>query len=98
MCLLVVGGDSLGKIDKNLISLGIKEIVHIDGRNKPCKRQLSIPAKTNLIVVLTDYINHNTSTTIKKLAKEKNIPVVFSKRSWTCVFCKIQPFIKGHCC
>ena len=98
MCLLVVGGDSLGNIDKNLAELGVSEIVHMDGRKTQYRKQLRIPAKAELVVILTDFINHNAASQIKKQAKELNIPVVFSKRSWVCLACKIQPFIKGKCC
>lgn len=95
MCVLMIGGDNLGKIDKNLEDAGVTQLVHIDGRKNT---SLRIPQKADLIVVLTDFINHNTSKLIKKQAKDRNIPVVYSKRSWACLLCKIQPFLKKNCC
>ncbi|MGF7184300.1 hypothetical protein GGQ84_000383 [Desulfitispora alkaliphila] len=90
MCFLVIGADKLGNIDKNLYEMGVTEIVHIDGRKKSLCRKLTIPLKTDAIIVMTDFVNHNTSNLIKKQAKERSIPVLYSKRSWSCILCKIK--------
>ncbi|MBS4026329.1 MAG: DUF2325 domain-containing protein [Clostridia bacterium] len=90
MCLFLVGGDRLGNINRNLLEWGFTEIVHIDGRKSPSPKQITIPAKTDAVVVLTDFINHNTCEIIKKQAKERDIPIVFSKRSWACLACKLR--------
>lgn len=93
MCLFLVGGDKLGNINKKLQELGVTEIIHMDGRKCSVGNQPSIPARADAVVVLTDFINHNTCTYIKKQAKEREIPIVFSKRSWSCLACKFKAII-----
>lgn len=92
MSVVVVGGDFLGGIEKELYSLGVTELVHISGR-KPCnKNKISLPKATAFVLVLTDYVNHGTAKTVKCLAKGRSIPLIFAKRSWRDVEIKI----KGH--
>lgn len=85
MSVLIVGADNLGRIEKELQDLGIYRIEHITGRNAVDKKKFNIPKATRLIVVLTDYINHNTAQNVKQLAKSKGIPLVFAKRSWSSI-------------
>ena len=40
--------------------------------------------------MLTDYLNHNTAKTVKLLAKEAEIPIVYAKRSWSSVEEKLK--------
>jgi hypothetical protein len=82
--LLVVGGDKLGDITKKLQNTGFKNIIHLNGRKIKRSRK-EIPEKIDIILVLTDYINHNLSKVIKKEAQEKAIPIYFSKRSWSSI-------------
>ncbi|MDM5337177.1 DUF2325 domain-containing protein [Fictibacillus enclensis] len=79
--LLIVGGDHLGKIKKRLEHEGVEEIIHVSGR-KARMSQKEIPNHVDLVLVLTDYINHEFSTAIKKKANKQAIPVCYSKRSW----------------
>ena len=44
-----------------------------------------IPESVSCILVLTDYVNHNLSTVIKKRAKKQSIPVYYAKRSWSSI-------------
>ncbi|MGE5702488.1 MAG: DUF2325 domain-containing protein [Clostridia bacterium] len=78
--ILVVGGDRLGRIIDLLQGNGYEEIHHITGR-KSSQVNVKIPANTNMVLVLTDFVNHNLSTSIKQKAKEQNLPVMFCKRS-----------------
>ncbi|WP_019244013.1 MULTISPECIES: DUF2325 domain-containing protein [Bacillus] len=87
--LLVVGGDYLGKITENLCNEGFTEIIHINGRKTQMVRK-EIPSNIDLILVLTDYINHNLSTNIKKRANEQSIPIFYSKRSWSAIHNELQ--------
>lgn len=80
MTVLVVGGDRLGNIVDLLHFQGFREIHHVTGR-KSSQTRITIPSHTKMIVVFTDYVNHNLSTHIKQKAKEKNVPVLFCKRS-----------------
>lgn len=86
MSIVVVGADYLGSIEKNLHSLdGITEIVHITGRKASTKNKINLPKKTAFVLVMTDYVNHRTAETVKCMAKEQAIPLVFAKRSWRAV-------------
>ncbi len=89
MSIVVIGADYLGIIEKNLYSLGITELTHINGRKVQNQNKINIPKKTDFVLVLTDYVNHNTAKMIKEVARTKDIPLVFSKRSWGSVEEKI---------
>lgn len=86
MSVMIVGADHLNTISKNLKSMGISHIEHVTGRNGSDRKKFSIPLATQLIIVLVDYVNHNTAKNIKEEAKAKGVPLVFAKRSW----CSIQ--------
>jgi hypothetical protein len=85
MSVVIVGADHLGGIEKNLYSLGIKELIHITGRKAASQSKISIPKHTSFVLVFTDYVNHNTAKMIKAMAKIQDIPLVFAKRSWGAV-------------
>ncbi|NGQ96746.1 DUF2325 domain-containing protein [Brevibacillus sp. SYP-B805] len=77
---LVVGGDRLGNIVELLNVRGFRQIHHVTGR-KRLQTKVKIPGNTEMIVVFTDFVNHNLSTQIKNQAKERNVPILFCKRS-----------------
>lgn len=81
MSLLVIGGDYLGGIEDNLKKRGFSTVTHISGRNNK-QKSLKIPKNTDVILVLTDYINHQTTKIIKKQLKNSNAKIFFSRRSW----------------
>ena len=87
--LLVVGGDKIGNITKKLEQEGFKEVIHLDGRNTQMTRR-EIPRKVDLILVLTDHINHNLSIAIKRKAQKQEIPIRFSKRSWCSIYVELK--------
>jgi len=78
--ILVVGGDRLGGIVDFLQQQGYQEIHHVTGR-KNSQTGVKIPSGTQMILVLTDYVNHNLAKTVKNQAKERELPIVFCKRS-----------------
>lgn len=90
MSIVVIGADYLGVIEKNLYSLGVTELIHIDGRRVANQNKISIPKQTDFVLVLTDYINHNTAKMVKAVAKIQDVPLIFSKRSWGSVAEKIN--------
>ncbi|MDG5786060.1 DUF2325 domain-containing protein [Evansella sp. AB-P1] len=100
--LLVIGGDKLGAIPSHLKDVGFHEIIHIDGRKvQMVKRE--IPDNIDLILVLTDFINHNLAKKIKDKANKKDVPICFSRRSWCAIYqslttneiaCDQCPFLK----
>jgi hypothetical protein len=90
MSVVIVGGDYLGGIEKNLYSLGVKELVHISGRKAFDRNKISLPEATAFVLVLTDYVNHATARNVKTIARSRSIPVVFAKRSWRAVEEKLK--------
>lgn len=80
MTALIVGGDRLGKIPKVLNDKGIEDYIHWSGRKKYMYNK-EIPANVDMVIVLCDFINHNTAGLIKKMTKSLNIPCIYSKRS-----------------
>ncbi len=82
MTLMLVGADYLGSMEKNLQSLGVDNVYHMNGRNVKEQRKVNIPSTVGCVVVFTDFVNHLTAANIKKRAKAQNLPVIFSKRSW----------------
>jgi len=94
MCILVIGADHLGDIENNLKSMGCQSLTHVKGRNYLHRRSLQIPKGTDLVLVMTDFVNHNISCSIREKAKSLSIPIIFSKRSWSYIFKKLK-MVKG---
>ncbi len=86
MSILVVGGDDIVSIKGVLQSLGADEVKHWDGRKNHGTGAKSIPQDTDYLLMMTDFVNHNMMKKYKRLAKKDNIPIVYSKRSVSCVY------------
>jgi hypothetical protein len=82
--LMIVGADHLGNIPKKLEGIGYNDIVHVNGRKSQMVKY-KIPEHVDVILILTDYINHNLSSVIKQKAKDIGIPIRFAKRSWSSI-------------
>lgn len=93
--LMVVGADHLGNITDKLINTGFGEIHHIDGRKVNSVKK-GIPESIDLVLVLTDYVNHNLAKVIKQKAKEKEKPIFFVKRSWSSIYPIIEEIKTGN--
>lgn len=78
--ILVIGGDRLGNIVELLQREGFNEVHHVSGR-KSSQTGVKIPAGVRMILVLTDFVNHNLAKTIKNQAKDREVPILFCKRS-----------------
>ncbi|MFQ5963368.1 MAG: DUF2325 domain-containing protein [Candidatus Scalinduaceae bacterium] len=91
MSVLIVGGDHLGSIPKELKKIGVDDIRHMSGRNKNVIKK-GMPLTMDLVIVLYDYVNHNLTDVIKKSARELSIPVIFARRSWSSIYKKLP-----HC-
>ncbi|MBP3953318.1 DUF2325 domain-containing protein [Bacillus suaedae] len=83
--LMIVGADRLGSIPKRLEEMGFDEIIHLTGRKVQMVKR-DIPAHIDLILVLTDFINHNLTSVLKKKASEQEIPICYAKRSWCSIY------------
>ena len=86
MSILIIGGDNISHISSMLMGLGAKDINHWDARKKSSAPKKKVPLKTDCIVMLTSFLNHNTMLKYKNEAKKKNIPFVCAKRSLSCVY------------
>ncbi|MBU5484664.1 DUF2325 domain-containing protein [Clostridium sp. MSJ-11] len=93
MSVLLVGGDRLGNIKENLRKNGFDKIEHVTGRRN-VHTKIKIPCDTDLVVVLTDFINHKVTETIKMECKKRNTKIVYSKRSWVYMECIIKNCIE----
>lgn len=80
MSALIVGGDRITPYSDFLAARGFHPVRHWSGRkNSECHRQL--PLDTAVVVVLVDYVNHGLAKKIRRVAGERDVPVVFSRRS-----------------
>ncbi|HHT9160211.1 MAG: dihydroorotate dehydrogenase [Planctomycetes bacterium RIFCSPLOWO2_12_FULL_39_13] len=89
MSALIVGGDHLGSIPKELDKIGVNEVRHLTGRSGQKIRD-GIPETMDFIIVLYDFVNHNLAYKIKKFAENKGIPIVYAKRSWASIYQKMK--------
>lgn len=77
---LVIGGDRLGDIESLLQDKGFRHVYHVSGRKKSDVKA-TIPSDTELILVFINFVSHSLSKNMKKLAKQKEVPIVFCRRS-----------------
>lgn len=87
MSVLILGGDKIEPIRKTLIDLGVDDIVHWTARNQKNgrKKDKHIPSKVNIVLMLTNFLNHNAMKHYKHEAKAKDLPVVYATRNVECV-------------
>lgn len=93
MSVMVVGGDKIGTILENLRGYGFDDITHVTGRKKS-DVAYDIPCNTDVVLILTDFVSHKMSKTMKKKGKETNTKVIFAKRSWPHIEQNIKTFLK----
>lgn len=89
MSTLIVGGDHLGSIPKELDKIGVNEVRHLTGRSGQKIRD-GIPETMDFIILLCDFVNHNLAYKIKNMAENKGIPIVYAKRSWSSIYQKLK--------
>lgn len=89
MSILIVGGDHLGSIPRELDKIGFTEIHHLTGRSGQKVRD-GVPKTIDFIILLYDYVNHNLAYKMKKFASNRGIPIVYAKRSWSSIYGKIK--------
>ncbi|GJQ24019.1 MAG: DUF2325 domain-containing protein [Planctomycetia bacterium] len=89
MSVLIVGGDHLGSIPRELDKIGVTEIRHITGRSGQKIRD-GIPETMDFIIVLYDFVNHNLASKIKNFGEKRKIPIVYAKRSWSSIYQKMR--------
>ncbi len=79
MTALLVGADKLGNIPDILEDKGFENIIHWTGR-KSLSKARKIPLDVDLVLVFHDYVNHILMDSVKAQAKQRKLPVMFSKR------------------
>ena len=80
MSVLIVGADYIRSIENLLNERGFDAVTHWTARtNSACHRK--VPSHTELIVVLTDFLNHGMARHVKKVADTRGLPIIYSKRS-----------------
>jgi len=86
----IIGGDTLGKLEHKIAELGFDDITHFSGRKKGVCRNFQLPRGVDMVLVLTDYVNHNLMQKVKVEARSKDIKLFFAKRSWSSINKKLE--------
>jgi len=87
MSVLVLGGDKIDSIRRALVTLGADNIIHWPARNlkNGRKKGKPIPSGVNMVVMLTNFLNHNAMKHYRNEAKAKELPIVYSTRNVECI-------------
>ena len=91
MSVLVIGGDNIIPIKSVLSDLGALKIKHWDARNKSSINRKKLPGDIDCLVLLTNFLNHNSMYKFKNEAKKRKIPFICADRNENavaCAFCK----------
>lgn len=80
MTVLIVGGDYIISLRRELLAHGLRRVEHWDGR-QPRSTKRIIPNRARLVVILYDYVSHSVSNALKQQANKGCIPVVFCRSS-----------------
>lgn len=82
----VVGADRLGNIPQVLKAYGIEIRRHISGRDAVDQRRVaSLPRGTQLLILFTDFLNHNAMRGFRRAAQDQGVPVLACRRSVSCL-------------
>ncbi len=94
MSVLVIGGDKINKLESFLKTLGVEKTHHWDSRrNSTSHKQL--PQKTDAIIMMIDFLKHNSMNHFKREAKKLNIPFLCIKGQGGCNECQISQLLDG---
>lgn len=80
MTTLVIGGDYIETIRRDLATHGLTDVEHWGGR-KPADARRPIPARVELVVVVTDQLNHSMLYNATLRATRLDLPIVYTRRS-----------------
>lgn len=93
MSVLLIGGDKVNTITELLKSLGVTQTTHWDSR-KNFTSHKNIPANTDAVIMLTDFLKHNTMSYFKKSAKKNRIPLICARRGNSSVEIEFSKFLE----
>lgn len=80
MTALIVGGDYVEPLRREIRARGHARVEHWDGRKAGFAKK-AIPGGTRLIVILIDYISHSLLIALKRQADRNNVPLLYCRRS-----------------
>ena len=93
---MVVGADRLGNIPDALSSMGIHVHRHVTGRSPAHQRSVpALPRGIDLLILFTDFLNHNAMKCYRGQAQSLGIPVIACRRSASCLVQSISRFLAG---
>jgi len=91
---MVVGADRLGNIPDALAGYGIQIHRHVTGRSSSHQRSVqALPRDTDLLILFTDFLNHNAMKCYRGQAQAQGIPVIACKRSASCLVQSVNRFL-----
>lgn len=93
MSILLIGGDKVDNITNLLRKLGATKTLHWDSRRNSTSHK-KIPLDTDAIIMLTDFLKHNTMSYFKKSAKKQSIPLICTRRGISCVENEFSKFLE----
>jgi hypothetical protein len=97
---VVVGADRLGNIPDSLAGFGIRIQQHVIGRSSAHQRSTpALPRNTDLLILFTDFLNHNAMKSYRNQAQIQGIPVIACRRSASCLAESVQRYLglAGQC-
>src|SRR3982750_4092428 len=80
MTALIVGGDYIKTLRRELLARGLRRVEHWDGRQSRSPKRI-IPGDARLVVILYDYVSHSVSNALKQQAHKQGVPLVFCRNS-----------------
>jgi hypothetical protein len=80
MTALIVGGDYIQTLKRELLAHGLTSVEHWDGRQSRITKR-TIPGSARLVVILYDYVSHSVSNALKQQANKSGVPLVFCRNS-----------------
>jgi hypothetical protein len=97
---VLVGADRLGNIPELLETMGIRVTGHISGRAALHQRQgPALPPNTQLLVLFTDFLNHNAMRSYRSRARQQGITILACRRSASCLLKELQRLLgQGQGC
>jgi hypothetical protein len=97
---VLVGADRLGNIPDSLAGFGIHIQRHVTGRSSVHQRSMpALPRDTDLLILFTDFLNHNAMKSYRNQAQVQGIPVIACRRSTSCLVESVRRYLglKGQC-
>lgn len=80
MTALVIGGDRIENIRRELEDFGFRDIEHWNGR-KPAEARREIPARARLVIMVTDQLSHAMLYSASIKAQRQGLSIIYSRKS-----------------